>query len=153
MLPALNRQLDHWEGVKTMKEIRLYFYKSMRKNSKYAIKSYNIYCTGRHCKNKYSLNMDFYDAMERLSTSEYKFVSIAATNYSGGSFFNVNDLSNSNLLDITESRRYNTDNKHDLVELVKLVYHYMILFGSDFDYNYNPFKDCNVIFHLGNLAK
>ena len=136
-----------------MKEIRLCFYKSMRKNSKYVIKSYNIYCTGRHCKNKYSLNMDFYDAMERLANNEYKFVSIAATNYSDGSFFSVNDLSESNLLDIPESRRYDTNNNHELVELVKLVYHYMILLGSDFDYNYNPFKDSNVIFHLSNLAK
>ena len=142
-----------------MKEIRLYFYKSMRKNAKCKIKSYCIYNGFKNGKNEFKKTMDFYDAIDYISnygytkTSKSHYISIAATNYNSGSFFSVNDQTKSNFLDIPESKRFNVDNKAELIELVKLLYHYMILFNADFDYTYNPFTDSNVIYHIGDLTK
>lgn len=136
-----------------MKEIRLCFYKSTRKNSEHFIKSYCVYNGFKNGKSQFAMNMDFYDAVNRLNIYQFKYVSVAATDYNSGRFFSSNDTTKSNMLDIPESRRFNLADKNDLIELIKLIYHYMILFGSDFDYNYNPFTDSNVIFHIGDLTK
>ena len=132
-----------------MKEIRITFYKSNRKNAKSKIKSYAIYGNIKNGKNKFSKTMDFYDCIDRIAHSEYKYITIATTDYNAGCFFNDFSKFYLNTLDIAESRRSNTENKTDLIEAVKTIYYYMILLGSDFDTTYNPFKDSNVIYHLG----
>ena len=133
-----------------MKEIRLTFYKSNRKNAKSKLKTYSIYCNTKNVKSEYKKTMDFYDAVDRITSQEFKYVSIAATNYSVY-FFNDYSLFEHNTLDIPESKRYFLDRKKDVIEIVKMIYHYMILFGADFDISYNPFNDPNVIYHIGKM--
>lgn len=138
-----------------MKEIRLTFYQSTRKNSMNKLTTFCTYCSSKNGKNLFTKDMDFYDAVDKIVSSDYKYITISATNYSDGYFFSANDMSKFylNTLDIPESKRYNREIENDLIQIVKLIYYYMILLGADFDYTYNPFTDSNVIYHLGKNLK
>lgn len=141
-----------------MKELLLTFYRSERKNANGFIKPYSVYCNkGFRRPVKTTLNKyDFYDVMDRISyfrAFDRSYVSVRMNNYTDAQFFSANDVlkSHHNILFIPESKRYNANNLRDLIELVALIYHYFILIGCDFSYDYNPFVDSNVLFHLPEL--
>lgn len=134
-----------------MKEIRLCFYKSLRKNSKFKYHTHVIFdpCDNPRVITKFKKNMAFYDFINVLIlyNKDFQYVTIAATNYSENiELFSSNDFGKSNVLDIPESKRFRLSSSRDMMEIIKLIYHYMILLGSDFSYDYNPFKDENVLY-------
>ena len=141
-----------------MKELLFTYYKSLRKNSNGIIKEYAVYCNKgfkRPVKTMLT-KYDFYDTMDRISfykSFDRPYISIKMDNYTDAHFFSPNDVlrSRHNILFIPESKRYNANVLSELIELVTLVYHYFILIGCNFSYDYNPFIDPNVLFHLPEL--